>query len=108
MIALFIFLIFFIILLILVRQRLLNIDLSFPWFLSLIVLTYFSSSDDFIIGVAELLDIKSPPMVVVLLTLFVFLGLITVLSIYVTELRRRQVYIIRKLVLDELMKKPSK
>jgi len=101
MIALFIFLIFFIILLILVRQRLLNIDLSFPWFLSLIVLTYFSSSDDFIIGVAELLDIKSPPMVVVLLTLFVFLGLITVL-------RRRQVYIIRKLVLDELMKKPSK
>jgi len=98
-----VFIVFSVALLFLIRQRLLNIDLSFPWFMSLVILTYLSSSDNFIIYTADLFGIKYPPIVIILITLFIFLGLITILSIYISELRRRQVRIVRKLVVNELL-----
>lgn len=103
MMGIIVFIVFSLALLFLIRQRLLNIDLSFPWFMSLVILTYLSSSDNFILGAAELFGIKYPPIVIILITLFIFLGLITVLSVYVSELRRRQVRIVRKLVVNELL-----
>jgi hypothetical protein len=86
----------------LIRRKLLNIDLSFPWFLSLIVLALASTSKTFIQGSAHLLGIKYAPLVVILISLFILLALITVLGIYITELRRRQILIVRKLALSDL------
>lgn len=99
----FIFLIIAVILL--VRYRLINIDLSLPWFILLIILAGLSTSKRFIIAMAGLLGIKMPPLVIILLTLLIFLGMITVLGIYVTELRRRLNVLTRKIALNEISNK---
>lgn len=88
----------------LVRKKLLNVDLSFPWFISIILLSLASLSPQFIHGMAEFLGIVYHPLVIILIALFIVLSLITVLSIYITELRRRQILIIRKLALQDLEK----
>lgn len=105
-IALFLFFLFFLIFLI--RKRWLNIDLSFPWFVSLIILALASTSKTFIQSVASLFGIIYSPLVIILLTLFIFLGIITMLGIYITELRRRQILIIRKLAQQELHEQESR
>jgi len=92
----------FVVFIILIRKRLLNIDLSFPWFASLAVLAVASTSPAFIQGTARLLGIVYAPLIVILLALFILLGLITVLGVYITELRRRQILIIRKLAQYDL------
>lgn len=99
-IALFFF--FLIFLMYLIRKRWLNIDLSFPWFVSLIVLALASTSEIFIQSAASLFGIIYSPLVIILITLFIFLGIITVLGIYITELRRRQILIVRKLAKQDL------
>jgi hypothetical protein len=95
---------FFVTFVVLVRKRLLNIDLSFPWFLSLVIVAIGSTSPLFIQGTAKLFGIVYAPLVVILLVLFIYLGLITVLGIYITELRRRQILIVRKLAQYDLDK----
>ncbi len=86
----------------LIRKRLLNIDLSFPWFVSMIALAIASTSDIFIHGTANLLGIVYHPLVVIMISLFILLSLVTVLAIYLTEIRRRQILIIRKLALQDI------
>jgi len=100
-------LIFLSLLIILVRRKYLNIDLSFPWFVSLIVLALASTSKTFIQGTASLLGIKYAPLVIVLMVLFILLALITVLGIYITELRRRQILIVRKLAVADLQQQKA-
>ena len=102
-IAVFIF--FIVAIIMLVRFRLINIDLSFPWFILLIILAGLSTNKGFIITTAALLDIKTPPLVIILLTLLIFLGLITVLGIYVTELRQRLNVLTRKIAVGEISDK---
>lgn len=92
----------FVVFVLLIRKRWLNIDLSFPWFASLLILTFASISPDFIQGTANLFGIIYAPLVIILLVLFILLGLITVLGIYVTEIRRRQILIVRKLAQQDL------
>ena len=99
------FIFFVIAIILLVRYRLINIDMSLPWFILLVILAGLSTSKGFIIAMAGLLGIKSPPLVIILLTLLIFLGLITVLGIYVTELRRRLNVLIRKIALKEISSK---
>lgn len=99
------FLFFIIAMILLVRYRLINIDLSMPWFILLIVLAGLSTSKKFIITTAALLNIKTPPLVIILLTLLIFLGLITVLAIYVTRLRTRLNILTRKIALSEISSK---
>lgn len=98
--SLFFFFLYFLVYLI--RKRWLNVDLSFPWFVSLIILVLASTSESFIQSAASLLGIIYSPLVIILITLFIFLGIITVLGIYITELRRRQILIIRKLAKHDL------
>lgn len=92
----------FVVFILLIRKRLLNIDLSFPWFASLVVLTFASTSPTFIQSTAKLFGIVYAPLIIILLALFILLGLITVLGVYITELRRRQILIIRKLAQHDL------
>lgn len=98
----FAFLFFLLGIVLLVRFRLINIDLSFPWFVLLVVLAALSTNKGFVIELAELLGVQNPPLVIILLTLLIFLGLITVLGIYITELRHRLMVLTRKMALLEI------
>lgn len=107
LIKIFLFFFFLYFLVLLIRKRWLNIDLSFPWFISLIILVLASTSESFIQSSASLFGIIYSPLVIILITLFIFLGLITVLGIYITELRRRQILIIRKLAQHDLFEQEA-
>lgn len=93
---------FFTVLILLLRKGLLSVDWSLPWFLALVVLTVLSTSRTFIQGTAAIFGIKYPPVVIILVALFIFLGMVTILGIYVTQLRRRQILIVRKLAASDL------
>lgn len=87
---------------VLIKKQLLNIDLFFPWFLSIVLLSIASTSSVFIQATAKIAGIKYPPLVVIIIALFLILSLATVLAVYITEIRRRQLLIIRKLALQDL------
>ncbi len=89
-------------LLFLTRRGLVHIDMSFPWFVSIIVLGFFSTSKEFVEGAAAMLGILYPPVAIIFLTIFLLLGLITALLIGYSRLRDRQIQIIRRLAALEL------
>ncbi|UCE89124.1 MAG: DUF2304 family protein [Pseudomonadota bacterium] len=93
---------FFTTLILLLRKGLLNVDWSLPWFLALVLLAVLSTSRPFIQGMATIFGVKYPPIVIILVALFIFLGIVTMLGIYVTQLRRRQILIVRKLAASDL------
>jgi hypothetical protein len=89
-------------LIILVRQGLIQADLSMPWFLALIVFGFLSTNDTFVNWVGAGLGILYPPIAVVFITITILLGLITVLLIAFTRIRQRQMKIVRRLAELEL------
>jgi hypothetical protein len=83
------------VLLLLVRRGLIHVDMSFPWLLAILVLGFLSINDGFVSWAAERLGIVYEPIAVVFLTIFVLLGLMTMLLIGYSALRRRQIQMIR-------------
>ncbi len=90
------------ILLALVWRGAIHVDASFPWLLAILVLGFLSTSEAFVAWVAARLGILYPPIAIVLLTIFVILALITALLIGYSQLRQRQLQIIRYLVAKDL------
>lgn len=86
----------------LVRRGLIQVDMSFPWLVAIVLLGFFSTSSEFVGAIAGWLGILYPPIAIVLLSLFVIFALITVLLIGITRLRERQIKIIRHLATIEL------
>ena len=86
----------------LVRRGLIQVDLSFPWMVAIIVLGFFSLSEGFVNLVARWLGILYPPIAVVFLTIFVIFALITVLLVGLSRLRERQIMIVRHLAAVDL------
>jgi hypothetical protein len=89
-------------LIVLVRRRLIQADLSMPWFLALIVFGFLSTNDLFVEWMAATLGILYPPLAVLYVTITILLGMITVLLISFTRLRQRQMSIVRRLAEVEL------
>ena len=89
-------------LLALVRRNLLQVDLSFPLFLSLIILGFASMSDQFIHWSAAALGFVSPPVAIIFMAIAILLGLVTVLAIAISQLRHRQSMLLRYLAETEL------
>ncbi len=89
-------------LIILVRQGLIQADLSMPWFLALVVFGFLSTNNAFVDWVGAGLGILYPPIAVVFITIAILLGLITVLLIAFTHIRQRQLKIVRRLAELEL------
>jgi hypothetical protein len=89
-------------LLMLIRRNLLQVDLSFPLFISLIFLGFASMSDRFIHWSAEVLGIVSPPVAIIFMAIAILLGLVTVLAIAYSQLRYRQLMLLRYLAEVEL------
>ncbi|MDA1101392.1 MAG: DUF2304 family protein [Proteobacteria bacterium] len=89
-------------LLTLVRRGLLQVDLSFPLFVSLILLGFASMSDGFVHWSAAALGIISPPVAIIFMAIAILLGLVTVLAIAYSQLRHRQLMLLRYLAESEL------
>lgn len=89
-------------LLALVRRNLLQVDLSFPLFVGLILLGFASMSDSFIHWSAAALGIVSPPVAIIFMAIAILLGLVTVLAIAYSQLRHRQLMLLRYLAASEL------
>lgn len=88
---------------VLIRRRLLQVDLSFPWFVALVALGFASLNDGFIDWVARTLGIVYQPIGIVFLTIALLVGLITVQAIAISGLRERHIGLVRRLVQLELV-----
>lgn len=86
----------------LVRRGLIQVDLSFPWFLAIVVLGLLSTQEAFVGWLAARLGILYAPIAIVFVTIFMLLGLVTALLVGLTRLRRRQIQIVRYLAALEL------
>ena len=86
----------------LVRVKLIQVDLFFPWFVGLIVLGVASTIPDFVNWLGPRLGILYPPIAVVFLVIFLLVGVLVTLTISVTRLRARQAAIVRRLAELEL------
>ena len=86
----------------LVRAKLIQVDLFFPWFAGVVVLGFASTSPDFVNWLGPRLGILYPPIAVVFLVIFLLVGVLVTLTISVTKLRARQVAIVRRLAELEL------
>ena len=80
----------------LLSSDLIQVDLSLPWLLALIILGFLSIQNDYIFMLANLLKIKSPPIAIIFLTIFLIAGLTVTLLICYTKLRNRHLKLIRK------------
>jgi len=89
-------------LLVLVRRRLLQVDMSFPLFGGLIILGFASMSTDFIDWIAARLDVLDAPRAIILIAIAILLALVTVLAIAYSRLRHRQIMLIRHLATMDL------
>ena len=95
-------------LLFMVQRGLVHIDMSFPWFVAIILLGFLSTSSQFVEWSASVLGILYPPVAIIFATIFLLLGLITALLIGFSRLRDRQIEIVRRLAALELQyKHPS-
>ena len=86
----------------LVRHGLIQVDMSFPWLLSIVILGFFSTNEEFVAWFALQLGILYAPIAIVLVTIFIILALITVLLIGYTRLHSRQIRIVRYIASQEL------
>lgn len=93
--------------LVLVRKRLIHVDMTFPWFLALAVLGFASISADTVLVIAGLLGIYEPPLAIVFLTFFIILAMIVALLIGLTRIRRRQIAIVRFLAAEQLSRQDA-
>ena len=94
--------------LVLVRRNLLQVDLSFPWFLALVVLGFASLNERFINWTAAGLGIEYEPIAIIFVTIFIVIGLSTFLAIAMSRTRARQIKIVRRLAQIELQAQEDK
>ncbi len=90
------------VLLSLIRRGLIQVDLSMPWLVALVIFGFLSINDGFVDWAGAQLGIIYAPIAIVFVTIAILLGLITVLLMAVTRLRLRQIQIVRRLAELEL------
>lgn len=86
----------------LVRARLIQVDLFLPWFIALAVLGLAATRPVFVNWLGLQLGILYPPIAVVFLVLFLVVGMLVTLTVYVSRLRARTAYIIQHLAAADL------
>jgi len=86
----------------LLRRRLIQLDLLFPWLFGIAVLAIPSLYPGFVDRLGDWLDILYPPLAVLFIVIFLLLGVIIMLSIGFTRLRERQTRIIRQMAAADL------
>ena len=81
----------------LMRKRLIQIELIFPWFVVIVILAILSLNPTFVDWLGAQLNILYPPIAVVFIVIFLVLALIIVISIGLTRIHKRQVLIVRQM-----------
>ncbi|MBM3508317.1 MAG: DUF2304 domain-containing protein [Alphaproteobacteria bacterium] len=81
---------------VLVRARLMQIDLSFPWFVALAVLAFASTNPAFVNWLGGAFGILYPPLAVVFLVFFLLLGIIVSMAIMLSLLRERVLAMVKQ------------
>ena len=89
-------------LLMLIRRNQLQVDMSFPLFLALVVLGFASMSRGFIDWVADTLGIVDEARAIVLIAIAILLAIVTILAVAFSTLRHRQVMLLRHIAKLEL------
>ena len=89
-------------LLLLVRARLIQVDLLLPWFVALVVLGFASTQPTFVNWLGTKLGILYPPIAVIFLVIFLLVGIVVVLSVAISHLRARQLAMVRQIAAMEL------
>ena len=87
---------------ILLRAKLIQVDLFFPWFSAVLILGFASTNPGFVNWLASQLGILYPPIAVVFLVIFLVVGVLITLTILVTKLRARQAAIAQQIAALEL------
>ena len=86
----------------LLRARLMQVDLFFPWFVSVIVLGFASTQPAFVNWLGAQLGILYPPIAVLFLVIFLLIGVLVTLTVSVTRLSARQAAMARHIAALEL------
>lgn len=97
-----------VVLVVLVRRNLIQVDMSFPWFAAILILGFLSMREDFVAWVAERLGIIYAPIAIVLIAVFILFALVTVVLVGITELRRRHIRLVRYLVGRDLAQQEAR
>lgn len=87
---------------VLVRAKLIQVDLFFPWFVGVLILGFASTNPDFVNWLGPRLGIVNEPIAVVFLVIFLLVGILITLTISVTRLRARQAAMVQQLAALEL------
>jgi len=86
---------------VLIRRRIIHVDLSFFLFLALIALSVASISEAFIQLTGDFFGIVYSPIIVILIALFIVVCLVVLIAAYVTRLGQRQSHLVRQLAAIE-------
>lgn len=91
-------------LLALVRLRLIQVDLFLPWFVAVVILGFVATRPALVDGLGAMLGILYPPIAVIFLAMFLLVGIVVTLTVFVTRLRSRLAALIEHVALAELDK----
>ncbi len=87
---------------VLVRAKLIQVDLFFPWFTGVLILGFASTNPGFVNWLGPQLGILYPPIAVVFLVIFLLIGILMTVTISLTRLRARQAEMAQHLARLEL------
>lgn len=86
----------------LVLLRLIRVDLFLPWFVAVVVLGFAATNPSFVNWLGARIGILYAPLAVVFLAMFLLVGVLVTLTVFVTRLRARQVAIMQHIAQLEL------
>ena len=86
----------------LVRAKLIQVDLFFPWFAGVLILGLASTNPGFVNWLGPRLGILYPPIAVIFLVIFLLVGILITVTISLTRLRARQAEMARHIASLEL------
>ncbi len=93
------------VIIILMYYRLIQIDFTFPLLIALIGLGFIGINNELVIKIASFFKIYNEPLAIVFLTFFICLSLIVVLLVAYTQIRLKQIQLVRKIAVIELKNK---
>ncbi|MDB4797091.1 DUF2304 family protein [bacterium] len=97
-----------VIVLALFRSRRLSLDLSGVLIAALVAILVVTNNDSILIFLSYLLSIESAPLAIVGVAIGLLLGIVIVLAVMISDMRRRQKALLRKIAKLELSLKQPK
>ena len=84
------------------RSGRLSLDLSGILIASLVAILVVTTNEPVLIALAHLLSVVNPPFAIVGVEIGLLLGIVIVLAVMISDMRRRQVELLRRLAMVEL------